>query len=187
MPLKSSRVSSRTSPSSSVRGGLLFGIELLLAPVGLAKTDDPKRIAANAEADDVKPSVHRRERQVSRLAVGSAVILDRVRRAPIQLRSQFERQIRALWRSSRSSPGQTQSSRIIVATKKTLVNPPRAARTRTPTLSRRRGARRSTARAPGLKPRSGQRGLRPRRRRRRPPARSSRDGPPAGNEPRPRA
>src|ERR1700733_7733351 len=90
MPLKSSRVTSRTSPSSSLRGGLLLGIEALLAPVGFTKTDDPKRIAANAEADDVKPPLHRRICQVSRLAVGLALILDRVRRIPIQIDREFE-------------------------------------------------------------------------------------------------
>src|SRR5271154_6161127 len=92
MPLKSSRVSSRTSPSSSVRAGLLFGIELLLAPVGLPKTDDPKRIATNAETDDVKPALHRCIRQISRLFVGLALILDRVRRVPIQIGDAFEGQ-----------------------------------------------------------------------------------------------
>jgi hypothetical protein len=51
-----------------------------------------KRIAANAEADYVKPAVHWRIRKVSRLAIGLALILDHVRRVPIQVRRQLERQ-----------------------------------------------------------------------------------------------
>ena len=81
-------VSSRTS---HLLGQGLLRIGLFLSFVRLAKTDDPKRIAANAVTDHVKPALHRAYASDIRLAI-TAAGPRHPRRVPIQLRSQLERQ-----------------------------------------------------------------------------------------------
>src|SRR6185437_7167458 len=67
----SARVSSRTSPSSSIGGPFRLGS--LIAPhlsiVCLAQADDPKCVASDAEASDVQPSFQEDQRPVAILAV----------------------------------------------------------------------------------------------------------------------
>ena len=85
----SSAVSSRTSPSLSVKD---LRIEPLLSSVRSTKTDDPARIITKAVTNRVESSGHRNQSETSFLAIVAPLIEPDMRGAPIQFRSQFERQ-----------------------------------------------------------------------------------------------
>src|SRR5271165_3597654 len=76
---KSARVSSRTSPSSSVSGfGRLFVLGSLIASylsiIGFAQADDPVSRAAYAEAGHVQPSIQGGGHQIAVFAVGTSLV-----------------------------------------------------------------------------------------------------------------